>query len=616
MKDDIGMSVIESGASAIRGYVKKLPDTPGVYRMMDEHGGVLYVGKAKSLKKRVSNYTLPDKLPIRLQRMIAATVKMEFIHTQTEAEALLLESNLIKKLKPRYNILLRDDKSFPYILITDDHDYPQVVKHRGAKKGRGQYYGPFASAGDVNRTIAILQRLFMLRNCTDSYFAQRSRPCLQYHIKRCTAPCVGYVSKDGYGEQIAQAQDFMAGRSVDIQARFARDMEAAAADMDYESAAQFRDKIRTLSAIQAKQDINVEGIKDADVFALVSREGVTCIQAFFFRGGRNYGNRSYFPRHMADDAIEDVISAFMAQFYTTRAAPVTVLVNVMPRDKGLLQEALSTSYKVSISVPQRGGRRRVTEFSERNARAALATHMANKSNEKTMLEAVAELFDLEEAPQRIEVYDNSHISGTNMVGAMIVSGEEGFIKNAYRKFNIREAAESDDFGMMREVMARRFRKFADADSEQDEPLPDLLLIDGGLGQFNAVKEVLEDMGLWSVLNVVAISKGPDRNAGREQFHMEGRASFQLPVNTPVLHYLQRLRDEAHRFAIGAHRARRSKDIVSSPLDEVAGIGAKRKKALLAYFGSAKAVAGAGIEDLEKVDGISRAVAQTIYDHFH
>ena len=610
---------LENGVKIIHEHVKTLPNTPGVYRMISAKGEVLYVGKAKSLKKRVVSYTRPDKLPFRLQRMISLTNTMEFVHTHTEVEALLLESNLIKKLKPRFNILLRDDKSFPYILVTGDHDYPLVTKHRGAKKRKGQYFGPFASAGDVNRTIAILQRVFQLRNCTDSYFAQRNRPCLQYHIKRCTAPCVGKVSKEEYAAQVSEAQDFLDGKSVQIQKRLAEAMQQASADMNYEQAAAYRDRIQALTSIQARQDINVEGLGNADVMALVQNEGRTCVQVFFFRAGRNHGNRSYFPRHDKEEDVSSVMAAFMAQFYENKPVPKEVVVNVIPEEQALLEEALSSKVKanVKISKPVRGARVRVIDFVEKNAKSALAQNMAEQANEARLLEGVAALFDMDEPPKRIEVYDNSHISGTNMVGGMIVAGPDGFNKNAYRKFNIKTADESDDYGMMREVLGRRFKRALKEMPEMSgEEWPDLLLIDGGLGQLNAVKEVLENCGVFDALTVVAISKGPDRHAGREQFHMIDKPPFQLPVNDGVLHYLQRLRDEAHRFAIGTHRARRQKQISQSPLDEIAGIGAKRKKALLHYFGSAKAVSGAGVDDLQKVSGISKAVAQKIYDHFH
>ena len=619
MNSEPAISSLQQGAETILSYVKKLPDTPGVYRMLSDKGDVLYVGKAKSLKKRVISYTRPDALPIRLQRMIAATKSMEFVHTHTEAEALLLESNLIKKLKPHYNVLLRDDKSFPYILLTGDHDFAQVVKHRGAKKRKGQYYGPFASAGDVNRTIAILQRVFMLRNCTDSYFAQRTRPCLQYHIKRCTAPCVGKVSKEDYAEQVAEAHEFLEGKSDAMQKRMAKAMQKASTAQDYEGAAHYRDRIQALTSIQARQDINVSGLGNADVMTLVQKEGKSCVQVFFFRAGRNYGNRAYYPRHDKDEPVETIMAAFIAQFYENKPVPKELLVNVKPEAQDLIEEALSTKTKtrLKICVPARGERKRVIEFSEKNALAALERYNAEKASEEKLIRSVSEMFDMEEIPQRIEVYDNSHISGSNMVGAMIVAGPEGLQKNAYRKFNIKTADEADDYGMMREVMERRFKRaLKEMPDMEGEGWPDLLLIDGGKGQLSACQEVLEECGVLDAVTLVAISKGPDRHAGREQFHMIGKKAFQLPVNDPALHYLQRLRDEAHRFAIGTHRAKRQKQMTSSPLDEIAGIGAKRKKALLHYFGSAKAVAQAGCDDLQKVDGISKAVAQKIYDHFH
>ena len=619
MDDEVRISPIEQGAQIINGYVKKLPDTPGVYRMISEGGDVLYVGKAKSLKKRVVNYTRTEVLPIRLQRMVGMTRAMEFVHTHTEAEALLLESNLIKKLKPKYNVLLRDDKSFPYILMTGDHAFPQVVKHRGVKTRKGKYYGPFASAGDVNRSIGILQRVFMLRNCSDSYFAQRTRPCLQYHIKRCSAPCVGKVSKEKYAQQIRDAQDFLDGKSQVMQARMAEKMRDASASQDYETAAVYRDRIQALSSIQARQDINVEGVGDVDVMALTQKDGRSCVQVFFFRAGRNYGNRAYFPRHDQEEESGNVMAAFIAQFYENKPIPREVLVNIMPEDKALLEEAFGSkvSHRVTIAKPQRGARKRIIDFASRNALAALERNLLEKASEAKLLKGVAELFGMDEPPGRIEVYDNSHISGTNMVGGMIVAGLEGFNKGAYRKFNIKRAEAADDYGMMREVLERRFKRALKEAPEMSGPdWPDLLLIDGGKGQLSACQEVLEDYGVLDALTLVAISKGPDRNAGREQFHMIGRASFQLPVNDPVLHYLQRLRDEAHRFAIGTHRARRQKQISASPLDDVPGVGGKRKKALLNYFGSARAVAGAGVDDLQKVEGVSESLARALYDYFH
>ena len=614
----MSMPALDQGRAVLRGFIKTLPDKPGVYRMISESGDVLYVGKAKSLKKRVSSYTHVGRLPIRLQRMVALTRSMAFVYTQTEAEALLLESNLIKKLKPKFNVLLRDDKSFPYILMTGDHDFPLVTKHRGSQKRKGKYFGPFASVGDVNRTIAILQRVFMLRNCSDNVFANRSRPCLQYHIKRCTAPCVDLVSKDEYAGQVAQAVDFLEGRSDRLQQRFSEEMQAASAAMDYERAAQFRDRIKALSAVQAHQVINIDGLGDADVMALVCEQGVTCVQVFFFRAGRNYGNRAYFPRHGEDEAPADILSSFMAQFYENKPVPRAVLVNYGLKDRALLAEALSlrVGRKVSINKPARGSRRELVAFAEKNARAALGQYVSTRSTQKALLEGVATLFDMDEPPERIEVYDNSHIAGTDMVGAMIVAGPEGFQKNAYRKFNIKQADASDDYGMMREVLERRFKRALKEGAPGGEGWPDLLLIDGGLGQFNAVKETLEECGVLDSVTLVSIAKGEDRNAGREKFFIAGRAPFQLPENDAVLHYLQRLRDEAHRFAIGAHRARRAGKISSDPLDEIAGIGAKRKKDLLHYFGSAKGVSQAAVEDLIKVHGVSKSLAQAIYDHFH
>lgn len=610
---------LERGAELIRGYAKNLPEKPGVYRMINEKGDVLYVGKARALKKRVVTYSHVMKLPNRLKRMVSETRSMEFITTNSEVEALLLESNMIKKLRPPFNILLKDDKSFPYILFTSDHPYPQVQKHRGARGGKGEYFGPFASAGAVNRTIDMLQRIFKLRNCSDSYFAARKRPCLQYHIKRCTAPCVGKISEEDYRKSADQARAFLTGDSRAIQKEFQAIMETASAEMDFELAAEYRDRIRSLAAVQSHQDINVVGMKDADVIAFHQREGKTCIQVFFFRGGQNFGNRAYFPKHDREELIEDILSDFMAQFYDGKPVPPEIMVSAAPSECALLMEAFSQKEgrKIAISVPERGQRRRLLDFVARNAKDALERHLLERKGEGELLDAVAKLFGMEASPERIEIYDNSHISGTNMVGAMVVAGIEGFRKGAYRKFNIRMAEKADDYGMMREVMQRRFgRALKDEVDKDSEEWPDLLLIDGGLGQFNAVKEALVEMGVWDDLTVVSIAKGPDRNAGREQFFMEDRPPFQLPVNDAVLHYLQRLRDEAHRFAIGAHRKRRVMDITKNPLDEIAGIGAARKKALLHHFGSAKAIKSAGIEDLLKVEGISRAQAEKIFSFFN
>lgn len=613
---------LERGADVIRAYVKTLPEKPGVYRMLDAKGDVLYVGKARALKKRVVTYSHVARLPNRLKRMVSETTSMEFITTNSEVEALLLESNLIKKLKPRFNILLRDDKSFPYILLTAGHDFPQVKKHRGARDDDGEFFGPFANAHAVNHTIDMLQRIFKLRNCTDSYFAARSRPCLQYHIKRCTAPCVGRMSKEEYAVSVQQARDFLTGKSRALQEDFRGKMEIASEAMDYESAADYRDKIQVMAAVQMHQDINIEGLGDADVAFLYQREGKTCIQIFFFRGGQNFGNRSYFPRHDGEVTQQTIMANFLAQFYESKPVPPDIMVNVLPAERELIEEALmqrdrSGGRKVGITVPQRGQRRRLLDFVESNAKQALERHLLERKGEAQLLEGVAKLFGMEEPPERIEVYDNSHISGTNMVGGMVVAGPEGFRKGSYRKFNIRTADAADDYGMMREVMTRRFGRALkeDVDRGGDE-WPDILLIDGGLGQFNAVKDVLTEMGVWDDVLVVAISKGPDRNAGREQFFMDGRSPFRLPENDAVLHYLQRLRDEVHRFAIGAHRTRRKMDITKNPLDEIAGIGAARKRALLNHFGSAKAIKSAGVEDLLKVEGISRAQAQKIFAFFN
>lgn len=619
-KQDSTTPSLERGAETIRRFVRTLPNTPGVYRMLNARGDVLYVGKAKALKKRVVSYTMVAALPNRLKRMVAETVDMMFVTTDSEVEALLLEATLIKKLKPRYNILLRDGKSFPYILITGDHDYPQLVKHRGARKQKGQYFGPFPSAQAVNWTVQILQRAFMLRTCTDSVFAQRTRPCLQYHIKRCTAPCVQKVSQVEYAQQVEQARDFMTGKSRQIQDQFVQKMETASEAMDYELAAEYRDRIKALTSIQSRQNVSVSHIDDADIVAIAQREGVSCVQVFFFRGGHNYGNRAFFPKHDGDETPEDVLLAFLAQFYEDKPTPPTILVSHYCDEMLLVEQALSTredGARVTIAKPERGARRRLVDFVEKNAVDALARHMQERAGDAVLLDGVSKLFAMNEVPARIEVYDNSHISGTDMVGAMVVAGAEGFVKNAYRKFNIRTAAKGDDFGMMREVMTRRFKGVATGELQPgDDTWPDLLLIDGGIGQVNAVMEVLTELGIATQLTVVGISKGPDRNAGREKFLLPGRPEFQLPPHDPVLHYLQRLRDEVHRFAIGAHRARRAKKISTSPLDSIPGIGAKRKKALLLHFGSAQDVAGAGVSELEKVEGISRAYAEKIYNFFH
>lgn len=611
---------LSRGAGVIREYVKNLPDAPGVYRMLNGKGDVLYVGKARSLNKRVSNYANPNKLGNRIRRMVSETVSMEFIHTHTEVEALLLESNLIKKYRPQFNVIFRDDKSYPFIFITGDHSFPQLGRHRGSQDKPGDYYGPFAGAGDVNRTLVALQRAFLLRNCTDSFFANRKRPCLQYHIKRCSAPCSAYVTREEYAAQVDDAKKFLGGKSQEIQARLAKSMQEASERMDFEIAAGIRDRIKALSAVQSRQDINMD-VEDSDVFAFFRREGITCIQVFFFRNGQNYGNRTFFPSHAQEVSESETFASFLAQFYEGRPAPPQILLNIPVDDQLLLEQALSEraiqKRKSQIFVPERGDKKRVIDFAVRNAEDALQRHVIERKGDAKLLEGVAQLFDLPELPQRIEVYDNSHISGTNMVGAMIVAGPEGFRKGAYRKFNIREADKSDDYGMMREVIKRRFgRAVSENTDRQGDDWPDLVLIDGGLGQLNAVLEVVREMGIEDDLTIVGIAKGVDRNAGREKFFRAGRDMFQLPEKDPVLHYLQRLRDEAHRFAIGAHRTRRVGQIGVSVLDEIPGIGANRKRALLHYFGSAKAVQEAGLTDLEKVEGISKSVAKKIYSFFH
>lgn len=611
---------LERGADLIRRFSRDfLPDTPGVYRMLNGRGDVLYVGKARSLKKRVGSYANTGKLPLRLKRMVSETVDMMFVTTHTEVEALLLESNLIKELEPVYNVVMKDDKSFPYIVLTNDHDFPLLAKHRGARNRVDDYFGPFASAGAVNRTINALHRAFMLRNCSDSYFAQRTRPCLQYHIKRCTAPCVGLISKEDYARNIYEIKGFLKGKSKEVQERMAAQMMEASERMDFETAARIRDRIRALSTIQQKQDINVANMGDADVLGLYREQGRSCVQVFFFRGGQNYGNKPYFPKHGPEDSDEDILSAFTIQFYENKPVPPEIILSHTASEPDLLQQALETlsGGRVRLTLPQKGQRKDLVEFVVRNAREALEQDRIKRTGEAKMLKGVAELFDLGRPPERIEVYDNSHISGTNMVGAMIVAGPEGLRKTAYRKFNIREADAADDYAMMREVLTRRFsRAVKEGRGPGTTEWPDLVLVDGGPGQLSAAQAVLETLGIANDVCLVCISKGPDRNAGREKFHQTGKPMFQLPIDDPVLHYLQRLRDEAHRFAITFHRSKRSKDITASPLDDITSIGPKRKKALLHHFGSAREIARAGIKDLQKVEGISEAVARQIYGHFH
>ena len=616
---------LADGAALIRGKLKTMPGSPGVYRMLGARGKVLYVGKARNLKKRVATYANAGRLPVRLQRMVAETIEMEIVTTHTEVEALLLEANLIKTLKPHYNILLRDDKSFADILIAADHDFPQLIKHRGAHKRPGKYYGPFASAGAVNRTITALQRAFLLRNCSDSIFASRTRPCLQFQIKRCSAPCVGRIDEAEYGALVRLAHEFLVGRSHAVQEELASQMQEASDGLEFERAGALRDRIQALTMVQSHQDINPLGIGNADVVSLAQEGGQSCIQIFFFRDGRNHGNRAYYPSHDRNAEAAEIMSAFIGQFYDGRPAPGRVLASIEPAEADLLAEALTINagHKVKIHTPQRGRFRKPVEHALANARQALARRMSESASQRRLLDGLAAVLELETPPERIEVYDNSHIQGSDAVGAMIVAGAEGLNKGAYRKFNIRtavgaegEASAGDDYAMMREVMGRRFARALKEDPDrEDGSWPDLVVIDGGQGQLTAAREALEALSIEDV-ELLAIAKGPDRDAGRERFFRPDRASFMLEPRDPVLYFLQRLRDESHRFAIGAHRTRRAKGIAASPLDEIPGIGAARKRALLRHFGSGRAVGQAGLSDLEAVGGISRTVARKIYSHFH
>jgi len=600
------------GVKTIRDFQKTLPDTPGVYRMLGHNDEALYIGKAKSLKKRVTAYTNLDSLPYRLQHMVASTLRMECTLTETEAQALLLEANLIKKMQPRFNILLRDGKSFPFIHLTGDHDFPMVRKHRGAQKRSGKYFGPFASADAVNRTIAALQRVFMLRNCNDYVFANRSRPCLQYHIKRCTAPCVGLVDQNEYALQIKQAQDFLEGKSENVRDQFKKQMQDASAKQDYERAAQYRDRIQALSTVQSYQSLSYDTVKNADIAVIMQQEGRSCVQILFIRSGQSYGSHTIYPKHDPAEKPEDIALAVLSQFYARTPPPKQILTNVRVRDRNILEELLSKTAEksVKISFPQRGEKLRAVHMAERNAKETLKRHVAMALSQIKILEQLTKLLGMEDMPQRIEVYDNSHTGGTNMVSAMIVAGPDGLMKNAYRKFNIKDAKPSDDYGMMYEVFSRRFAKLT------DDNWPDLVLIDGGAGQLSQAQKALEELGLDGRINLLAIAKGPDRNAGRETFYPVDAPTFTLPINDPVLHYFQRLRDEAHRFAINTHRAKRKKASLRSELDDLPGVGAARKRNLLEYFGSAKDVKNAGVEELAKVRGISKAMAQKIYDIFH
>jgi len=621
---------IANGAAVIRRALRNVPAGPGVYRMLDRKGDAIYVGKARNLKARVQNYTHPLGLSNRLRQMVSQTTGLEIVETQTEAEALLLECNMIKRLLPRFNVLLRDDKSFPLIHITADHEFPQLTKHRGARTDDGTYFGPFASAGAVNRTLITLQKAFLLRSCSDSVFNNRTRPCLLFQIKRCSAPCVGRITPEDYAALIEEAKGFLNGRSADVQARLAVDMETASAALDFEAAAMLRDRIRALSVVQGHQDIYTPGIDDADVVAAYQAGGQTCVQVFFFRGGQNWGNRAYFPSHDRQLSVEEVLTSFVGQFYDNRPKPPLVLLSHTLVEQALVAEALSLGgRKVSLVVPQRGDKRKLVERIAATAREALGRRLAESSTQRQLLDGVAAALGLPAPLNRIEVYDNSHNQGANAVGAMIVAGPEGLMKNQYRKFTIRgmrasmatEVAEpdgigGDDYAMMREVLHRRFARAIKEDPDRTSGTwPDLVLIDGGRGQLGIAQGVFDELGIGDV-PIVGIAKGPDRDAGRERFFIPDRPSFSLEPRDPVLYFLQRLRDESHRFAIGTYRARHAKSLGRSPLDEIAGIGSKRKQALLHHFGSARTVARAGLAEIERVAGISKAVAKKVYDHFH
>jgi len=619
---------LAAGRAAILRFAKVAPSAPGVYRMIGAQGDVLYVGKAKNIRKRVTAYARPTGHDSRITRMIAAATTLEFVTTKTETEALLLEANLIKRLRPRFNVLLRDDKSFPYILITSDHWAPQILKHRGARTRAGRYYGPFASAGAVNRTINALERAFLLRSCSDSYFEARTRPCLLYQIKRCSAPCTREIDFAGYTELVKEANEFLSGRSQSVQMQLADEMDKASTALDFERAAIYRDRLSALSAIQSHQGINPRSVEEADVFAVHQAGGYSCVEVFFFRTGQNWGNRAYFPKADRAIASDEVLSAFLAQFYDDKPPPRLILVSHEFGERALLAEALSakSGRKVEVSKPNRGERKELVQHALANAREALARKLADTSSQQKLLGAMTEVFSLPRKPRRIEVYDNSHISGSNAVGAMVVAGPEGFCKRQYRKFNIRSAdlAPGDDYGMMREVLQRRFKRLLEEspraatdidDDHEDSPWPDLVLIDGGQGQLKVAQEILAALGVTDV-PLIAIAKGPDRDAGRETFFVAGRDPFKLPPRDPLLYFIERLRDEAHRFAIGSHRARRKKDIREAGLQEIAGIGPTRKRALLRHFGTVKAIERASLPDLAQVPGINAETARKIYEFFH
>lgn len=619
IQNDSTPEIQPSGYACIQRYVKTLDSSPGVYRMLDADSRVLYVGKARNLKARVSNYARPGHSG-RIERMIASTASMMFLTTRTETEALLLEQNLIKQLKPKYNVLLRDDKSFPNILVAKDHVYPQIKKHRGAKKEKGAYFGPFASAGAVNRTLNQLQKAFLLRNCSDSMFDSRTRPCLLYQIKRCSGPCVDLISQEDYRESVKDAERFLSGRSTKVQEDLAEQMMAASEAMEFERAAGLRDRIRALTQVQTSQGINPRGVAEADVIGLYMDSGQACVQVFFIRANQNWGNKDFYPRVGADVSAAEVMEAFIGQFYDNKEPPRQLILSDAIENADLMQEALSekAGRKVEILVPQRGEKQELVAGALRNARESLARRMSESATQAKLLRGVAEAFDLDAPPTRIEVYDNSHIQGTNAVGGMIVAGPEGFMKNAYRKFNIRgdDLTPGDDFGMMKEVLTRRFTRLQKEDPDRDKGMwPDLLLIDGGAGQVSAVHEIMQTHGVEDI-PMVGVAKGIDRDHGKEEFHRIGQRPFALKRNDPVLYFIQRLRDEAHRFAIGTHRAKRAKAVGATPLDDIPGVGAARKRALLAHFGSAKAVSRANLADLKAVDGISAGLAQKVYDFFH
>ncbi len=629
------------GTEAIRILWRTLPNAPGVYRMFDGNGDVLYVGKAKSLKNRVASYTREQGHSNRIARMISETVTMEFITTETETEALLLEANLIKQLKPRYNVLMRDDKSFPYILLATDHPSPQLVKHRGARTRKGYYFGPFANVLSVDRTISTLQRAFLLRSCTDSYFENRTRPCLLYQIKRCSGPCTSEISKEDYDELVREAREFLSGRSTAVKERLSHDMQAAAAALDFETAARYRDRIAALAAVQGSQDINTQSVEEADVFAIGEQAGHFCIEVFFFRNWQNWGNRAYFPKADKSLTPEEVLDAFLAQFYADKPAARLILLSHDIEDQALLAEALTTvtGYKVEVAAPKRGERLRLVELALKNAMEALGRKLADTALQEKLLAQLAPVFDLPHPPRRIEVYDNSHISGTNAIGAMVVAGAGGFMKAHYRTFNIKSEnlAPGDDFGMMREVLMRRFARLikdaprempvdvpADNDVDADEEeardtfpaWPDLVLIDGGKGQVEAARAAMSEAGVpEGEVHIVGVAKGRDRDAGRETFFVPGKPPFKLPPNDPALYFIQRLRDEAHRFAIGTHRNKRRKAMTKNPLDEIPGIGPTRKRTLLLHFGTIKAIQRAALEDLMRTPGINAATAQAVFDFF-